>query len=243
VQDAERQSYVPYSGKPRAALILLSNGDWVCGVRIENACYPLVIPALTSALVSAASLGRRDVVAIGLSDHLRDEDLTFIQQSIQQPLELLETNILGLNNYNYYFGEPLSTCRESSSVIDSETGIYLARQVVKHASTPESNFPVGSIVVTDDHHYYQGANTEYSDWTKILCAERAAIAAAISNGAVHIKDIFVSCPKSFEVTPCGACRQVIHELAPHATIWMDRGGQMTERLQIQDLLPGAFSLE
>ena len=243
VHDATRYAYVPYSGKPRAALILLSNGDWVHGVRIENACYPLVIPALTSALASAASFGRRDVVAIGVSDHFKDEDLAFIQQSVDHPLDQLQPDLLRLDDDVCDVGEPLSACQKSSSVITSQTGIYLARRAVQHAHTPESDFPVGAIAVTDDHHYYQGVNIEYPDWTRILCAERAAIASAISHGDRHIRDIFVSAPKSREITPCGACRQVIYELAPNATVSMDRGGQMIEHVQIKDLLPGAFTLK
>ncbi|MCY3999646.1 MAG: cytidine deaminase [Bacteroidetes bacterium] len=243
VRDAEHRSYVPYSGKPRAAVILLSNGDWVCGVRIENACYPLVIPALTSALVSAASLGRRDVVAISVSDHFKDEDLTFIQQAVHQPLDQLQPDLLGLDHHAHHVGEPLSACQESSSVITSQTGIHLARRAIQYAHTPESDFPVGSIAVTDDHHYYQGVNIEYPDWTKILCAERAAIASAISHGDRHIKNIFVSAPKSLEITPCGACRQVIYELAPNATVWMDRGGEMIDHFHVKDLLPGGFTLK
>ena len=50
-------SHTPYSGQPRSAVALMSNGDWISGVRIENSSYSLVIPAFTAALVSAR-LGR-----------------------------------------------------------------------------------------------------------------------------------------------------------------------------------------
>ncbi len=239
--DVSLKSYVPYSKQPRGALAVLSNGDWVCGVQIENASYPLMIPAVTSALVSAASVGRKDVVGVVVSGKITEEEKSIVMH--HAPLDQLDSDILGQRGSTYCLKEkPLIMFNHLPKPLDSQSGIHLAREASHHAYVPESDFPVGAIAVTGDHKYFQGSNIECGDWTKILCAERAALAAAISAGETNIKHIYVSCIKSFDATPCGACRQVIHEVAPESTIWMDRGEHMSENFQINDLLPHAFVL-
>lgn len=242
VQEAATRSFVPHSGQPRAALALLSNGDWTCGVRIENACYPLVIPAFSSVLVCAASVGRRDIKAIVFSDSVTQSEKRLAQQIVPTLLDQFDEDIIGQTGCNFQIRNPLETCKHLPLDMNSNEGIRLARHAAEFAHTPESDFPVGAIVVTGDHKYFQGVNIEYDDWTQILCAERAALAAAMSAGTTNITDVYVSCPKSAVATPCGACRQVLHEVAPNAIIWMDRGAKEHEHFRTDALLPQAFRL-
>ena len=220
----------------------MSNGDWICGVRIENACYPLVIPALSSALTSAASVGRRDIVAIVFSGHMKKSEETSALHLVDPRLARLDDDVLGKPGHTYRLRQQISTQKQLSNPIDANTGISLARRAAEYAYTPESDFPVGAVVVTDGNTYFHGTNVEYSDWTQILCAERAAIASAISTGATNIKHIYISCLKSSETTPCGACRQVLYELAPESTVWLDRGEREAEYFHTHELLPKAFKL-
>lgn len=243
VQEASFRSHTPYSGQLRAAVVVFSNGDWICGVKVENACYPLVIPAVTSALVIASSIGRKDVVAVIVSGKITESEREFIMQTVSPSLDQIDSDIIRQKGYTFDIeGSPLIASKKFPEHIDSTTGIRLAREAATYAYVPESDFPVGAIAVTDDHQYFQGANIECNDWTKIICAERVALASAMSAGATNIKHIFVSCPKSPNATPCGACRQVIHEIAPESTIWMDRGENLSEKFYIHDLLPHAFVL-
>ncbi|MCY4158655.1 MAG: cytidine deaminase [Bacteroidetes bacterium] len=242
VQSATSRSFVPYSCQPRAVLALLSDGRWTCGVRIENACYPLVIPALSSALVSAASMGRRDVVAVVFSSSMKEEEKTTALHLVDSSFDQLDDDVLGHVGRTYHLQEKLATCKDLKLRLNPTSGIFLARQAARYAHTPESDFPVGAIVVTEDQKYFQGANIEYPDWRQILCAERAAIAAAISAGAKDIRQIYVSCLKSSKASPCGACRQVLYEVAPNSVIWIDRGEEVAESFRPKDLLPDAFHL-
>ncbi len=240
---AALHSRVPYSGRPRAALALMSDGGWVCGVRIENASYPLVIPALSAVLASANSIGRRDITALVFSDRVKLEEKTMIQQSFTGPMEQLAEDILGHPGSINDLGDELITRLHFPDKLDTATGIRHARQATQHAYTPESDFPVGALVVTRDQTYYQGANMEHGDWTQMLCAERAAVAAAVSAGETSIQSVYISCPKApATATPCGACRQVLYEIAPEAVLWVDRGEQTAECFRISELLPMAFSL-
>jgi len=242
VQDASSRSFVPYSGQPRAALALLSNGDWICGVRIENACYPLVIPALSSAVVSAASIGRRDIMAIIFSGSVKHEEKTAALHLVDSPLEQVDNDLLKQIDWIPSLRKQLTTCKDLPDSMDSAAGILLARQAAEYAHTPESNFPVGAIAMTKNRQYFQGANVESPDWRQIICAERAAIAAAISAGASDIEQIYVSCLKSSIATPCGACRQVLYEIDPNSVVWMDRGEKKAECFRIHELLPEAFHM-
>ncbi|MXX97243.1 MAG: cytidine deaminase [Rhodothermaceae bacterium] len=242
VQEAALRSFTPYSGLPRAALVLMSDGAWACGVRIENASYSLVIPALSSALVSTASIGRKDIVAILFSGPVKQEEKIAILQTVTPSLDQLDKDFFGTPGCTYRIGNQLTVGKQFSKPIDPNTGIRLARHAAEYADIPESNFPVGAIAVTDELQYFQGANIEYPDWTRILCAERAAIATAMSAGASTIRSIYVSCPKSTAASPCGACRQVLYEVAPESDVWFDRGNQAPKCFRTKDLLPEAFRL-
>ena len=242
VRAAALHSRVPYSGRSRAVLALMSDSRWMCGVRVENASYPLVIPALSAVLASANSIGRRDITALVFSGRVKLEEKTMIQQSFTGPMEQLAEDILGYPRSINEPGDELITGRHFPDKLDTATGIRVARQATQNAYIPESDFPVGALVVTRDQTCYQGVNVEHGDWTQMLCAERAAIAAAISAGETNIQCIYVSCPKAPTATPCGACRQVLCEIAPEAIVWMDRGEQTAEYFRTLDLLPRAFTL-
>ena len=70
-----------------------------------------------------------------------------------------------------------------------------------------------------------GVNIEISSYGLALCAERSALAAALSDGARPTTHIAVACIDAppdaplHEHTPCGACRQWIADLAPEAVIF------------------------
>ena len=122
--------------------------------------------------------------------------------------------------------------------------LALAREVAQRAHCPYSHFRVGTALVADNKTY-MGVNVEISSYGLTLCAERSALAAAISAGAGPITQVAVACIDASpdaplnERTPCGACRQWLADLAPDAIIYIDGSSQ---DFSIADLLPYAFSL-
>lgn len=92
---------------------------------------------------------------------------------------------------------------------------------------------------------YLGANIENASYGLGTCAERVALAAATMAGETEIVAIAIACvsaPKDSpleERMPCGACRQWIQELAPHAVIII---GEEQKTYSIDELLPQAFKL-
>ena len=123
-----------------------------------------------------------------------------------------------------------------------------AREAAHHAHCPYSHFGVVASVVANGL-LYTGVNIEISSYGLTLCAERAALAAALSAGAVpdtnaitHLAVTCLDAPRSApdnERTPCGACRQWIADLAPHAILFIDG---IERDMTIHDLLPYAFGL-
>ncbi len=129
-------------------------------------------------------------------------------------------------------------------MIPREELLSLAREVALQAHCPYSHFRVGAAVVADGKTYV-GVNVEISSYGLTLCAERSALAAAIAAGAVagsitQVAVAFIDVQQGAPIqdrTPCGACRQWLVDLAPHAFIYLD--GDMRD-FAIEDLLPYAF---
>ena len=122
--------------------------------------------------------------------------------------------------------------------------LALAREVALRAYCPYSHFRVGTALVASGQ-LYTGVNIEISSYGLSLCAERSALAAAVSAGAGPITQVAVACidvPPTAPVqerTPCGACRQWLADLAPDATIYIDG---VSQDFSVADLLPDAFRL-
>ena len=122
--------------------------------------------------------------------------------------------------------------------------LALAREVALRAHCPYSHFRVGTALIAGGKTYV-GVNIEISSYGLSLCAERSALAAALSDGAGPITHLALACIDAppdatlSERTPCGACRQWIADLAPEAVIFID-GAE--HDFHIVDLLPFAFGL-
>lgn len=86
-----------------------------------------------------------------------------------------------------------------------------AIEASKNSYSPYSKFAVGACVLTEDDSVYTGCNFENSSFGMTICAERNAIGSAIADGKRKIKAVAIYSPNQDNCTPCGACRQVIHE--------------------------------
>jgi cytidine deaminase len=86
-----------------------------------------------------------------------------------------------------------------------------------------SSFPVGAVVRTSDGRIFDGCNVENGSFGLTLCAERAALSAAVLGGLAHngditVTELVVAGPDGVSCSPCGACRQWIQELASNAVV-------------------------
>jgi cytidine deaminase len=108
------------------------------------------------------------------------------------------------------------------------------------AYAPYSHFQVGAAVLTASGQIFRGANIENAAYPMTICAERVAIFNAYAAGEREIVALAVVTPTDDVASPCGACRQVIFELAPRsAVLLLNRQGE--RRLTSpQALLPHGF---
>jgi cytidine deaminase len=118
-----------------------------------------------------------------------------------------------------------------------------AREVLKMAYAPYSRFPVGAALLTAKGSIFSGANVENASYGLSLCAERAAIAAAVAaeGPALQIRALAVACDVPGACPPCGACRQVISEFGEEAVIIFPGPDGLVE-MDLEALLPHSFRL-
>lgn len=95
---------------------------------------------------------------------------------------------------------------------DKEKIFIKAVEASEFSYSPYSNFRVGAALLCEDFEIITGTNIENRSYGLTICAERNAIASAISKGKKKFKAIAIYCPDSdYPVPPCGACRQVLSE--------------------------------
>jgi cytidine deaminase len=119
--------------------------------------------------------------------------------------------------------------------------IELATQVRELAYAPYSKYKVGAVVESSDGRIFTGCNVENSSYGLTMCAERNALAKAVSEGARDFVRIAVIADAHAPVPPCGACRQVISELCGKdvEVVMVNLRGQI-ETHTVAELLPEAF---
>ena len=119
--------------------------------------------------------------------------------------------------------------------------IELATQVRELAYAPYSKYKVGAVVESSDGRVFTGCNVENSSYGLTMCAERNALAKAVSEGARDFVRIAVIADAHAPVPPCGACRQVISELCGKdvEVVMVNLRGQI-ETHTVAELLPEAF---
>ncbi len=118
-----------------------------------------------------------------------------------------------------------------------------AREAVAQAYAPYSGVKVGAAVLTERGRVVVGANVENASYGLTLCAERAAVAAAVAaeGPEMRLRAVAVASDRSGAFAPCGACRQVIREFGPEVRV-IFQGEAGLREAPISELLPYAFHL-
>ncbi len=113
-----------------------------------------------------------------------------------------------------------------------------AREAAGRAYAPYSKFHVGAAVRARDGSIITGANVENGSYPLGICAERAALACAVTQG-LRPGDV-----ESIAVTasPCGGCRQWLLEFEIDRVVFMREDEGLAVRCAA-DLLPDSFRLD
>jgi len=111
-----------------------------------------------------------------------------------------------------------------------------ADAIAARAYAPYSEFLVGCAVLARDGTVIEGVNVENAAYPLGICAERNALSTAVTQGYR---------PGDFEAiainaSPCGGCRQWLHEMGFDRVVFRNRGEVVT--MTPAELLPETFEL-
>jgi len=118
-----------------------------------------------------------------------------------------------------------------------------ATDAMKKSYAPYSRFPVGAALECEDGSVFTGCKIENAALECTLCAERSAIAAAVSGGHRSFKRIAIYAETGSYCFPCGTCRQVLWEFSPDIEVLCVRADGRYVSYPLRVLLPEAFSKE
>ena len=121
----------------------------------------------------------------------------------------------------------------SAAITDSEL-LALADAVAERAYAPYSHFHVGCALLTRDGRVIEGVNVENAAYPHGVCAERAAFSRAVVEG-YRPGDFAVA---AITASPCGGCRQWLHEMGVERVVFRNGGRVIT--MTPDELLPESF---
>ena len=119
--------------------------------------------------------------------------------------------------------------------------VDLAVQVRQRAYAPYSQYAVGAAVLGKSGRVYTGCNVENAVYSLTICAERAALFKAVSEGEREFVAIAVVTANGG--SPCGSCRQVLAEFGLDVRVLMATPDEMVTETRVADLLPRAFGAQ
>jgi homotetrameric cytidine deaminase len=222
-------SHCRYSGHQRASVILGDSGKIYPGVRIENASFPLSITEYQSALFGCLSEGDSPRV-LYLPPHAQTSELSDI---------FVENFGLKVEHV-----ESIPDQQNGTIITDKPSNVRNTLiQIQSNCRIEESNFPVSCLLETKNGQWISGVNIEFRNWQLGLCAERTALAKAISNGFRFFNSIHINAQKGQFISPCGACRQVLVEHMPYNKIVLYHPDGTQSEHTPAELLPAFFSGE
>lgn len=117
-----------------------------------------------------------------------------------------------------------------------------ASEALEKAYAPYSGFRVGACILSAGGETFSACNVENSSLGLTICAERAAIAAAVAKGHRKIDKVVVVSEKAERPPfPCGACLQVMSEFGVE-TVIVGTLGRSFKTYDLSQLLPKPFRL-
>jgi len=126
--------------------------------------------------------------------------------------------------------------------INSSTLVAAAAKARQGSVSPYSKFKVGAALLTKSGEIIGGANVESASYGLTCCAERVALFSALTSGRKDFVAVAVVARAPGGPMPCGACRQLLAEYAPDATVFVADSRKLAavKEFSVKELLPAAF---
>ncbi|MGC4942487.1 cytidine deaminase [Kribbella sp. DT2] len=114
-----------------------------------------------------------------------------------------------------------------------------AVDAMRRAYAPYSGYAVGAAALVDDGRVVAGCNVENASYGLTLCAECGLVSALHATGGGRL--VAFTCVDHDEelLTPCGRCRQLLHEHGGPNLLLESKTGSRP----LRELLPEAFGPE
>jgi cytidine deaminase len=119
--------------------------------------------------------------------------------------------------------------------------ISAAADAMERAYAPYSRYPVGAALITADGSVFAGCNVENASTPCGVCAERAALVKAVSEGHRKFAALAVIAKGDDYCTPCGLCRQSLAEFSKDLAVFCCNGRGEYLRFSLRKLLYHAFA--
>ena len=118
----------------------------------------------------------------------------------------------------------------------------VALAATARAYPPYSGLHVGAVLEAVDGTLIEGANIEFGSYGLTICAERTALAKAVTDGHRSFRRAGVARADGLPISPCGMCRQSLAEFGLDMMVVYRSPGGIVE-CPLHELLPDAFILD
>lgn len=116
-----------------------------------------------------------------------------------------------------------------------------ASEARKYATPKRSGFRVGAALLAENGDIITGCNMELQSFMIGICAERCAIAKALSMGYRSFRAIAVVADSKETAAPCGICRQYLVDMGLDFPVIMANTDMSDVRqMTVGELAPMAF---
>jgi cytidine deaminase len=121
--------------------------------------------------------------------------------------------------------------------VTAEELVARAEAVAARAYAPYSKYLVGAVALARDGSVFEGVNVENAAYPLGICAEKSALARAVAEGCGpgDIEAVGIT------ASPCGGCRQWLHEFRVDRVAYRDAAGEVVESTP-GALLPDTWDL-
>jgi cytidine deaminase len=123
-------------------------------------------------------------------------------------------------------------------MMTDEELVVLAATAREQAYAPYSGYAVGAAMLGASGRVYTGCNIENALYSLTICAERAAVFKAVSEGERRFQAIAVVTANGG--SPCGPCRQVLAEFGLDTRVLIANPDALVAEYTVSELLPRAF---